>query len=73
MNPLNHQFVKNQDLLDLRKNAWVDKRPKKLERAMTLAQVGISHVVFVPCCLQGDIKIIYRYVRSGRSTLIVST
>lgn len=28
------------DLLDLRKNAWVDKRPKKLERAMTLKQVA---------------------------------
>ena len=31
--------VQIQDLLDLRKNAWVDKRPKKLERAMTLKQV----------------------------------
>lgn len=28
------------DLLDLRHNGWVDKRPKKLERAMTLAQVA---------------------------------
>lgn len=28
------------DLLDLRRNGWVDKRPKKLERAMTLAQVA---------------------------------
>lgn len=27
-----------QDLLDLRRNCWVDRRPKKLERAMTLAQ-----------------------------------
>ncbi|CAJ1363573.1 unnamed protein product [Effrenium voratum] len=30
------------DLLELRANAWVDKRPKKMERAMTLAQVAQS-------------------------------
>ncbi|CAK9048938.1 unnamed protein product [Durusdinium trenchii] len=28
------------DLLDLRRNGWVDQRPKKLERAMTLAEVA---------------------------------
>lgn len=37
--------VQIQDLLDLRKNAWVDKRPKKLERAMTLKQVEATVVV----------------------------
>ncbi|OLQ04216.1 Eukaryotic translation initiation factor isoform 4G-2 [Symbiodinium microadriaticum] len=30
------------DLLDLRSARWVDKRPKKIERAMTLAQVADS-------------------------------
>ncbi|CAE7244432.1 unnamed protein product [Symbiodinium natans] len=30
------------DLLDLRAARWVDKRPKKIERAMTLAQVADS-------------------------------
>lgn len=28
------------DLLDLRRNGWVDRRPKKMERAMTLKQVA---------------------------------
>ena len=41
-------FVKvfpGQDLLDLRHNGWVDKRPKKLERAMTLAQARPANYV----------------------------
>lgn len=42
--------VQIQDLLDLRKNAWVDKRPKKLERAMTLKQVEATR-----CGWHGDI------------------
>ena len=32
-----------EDLLDLRSARWVDRRPKKIERAMTLAQVERVH------------------------------
>ncbi|CAE7174253.1 unnamed protein product [Symbiodinium pilosum] len=40
--PSRERFLLKDDLLDLRAARWVDKRPKKIERAMTLAQVADS-------------------------------
>ena len=41
--PRNEVMIWWEDLLDLRSARWVDRRPKKIERAMTLAQVERVH------------------------------